>query len=40
MKAVACRAPLPIEHPDSLVDLELPEPLPRGHEQGIRTYIA
>lgn len=32
MKAVACRAPLPIEHPDSLVDLELPEPLPRGHE--------
>lgn len=32
MKAVAFKQPLPIEHPESLVDITLPEPVPTGRD--------
>ncbi|HWW68562.1 MAG TPA: zinc-binding alcohol dehydrogenase family protein [Duganella sp.] len=32
MKAVAYRKSLPIDHPDSLLDIELPAPQARGHD--------
>jgi len=32
MKAVGLHQPLPIEHPESLLDLELPEPKPSGRD--------
>ena len=36
MKAVAFRQNLPVEHPDSLVDIELPRPEARGHDLLVR----
>jgi zinc-binding alcohol dehydrogenase family protein len=32
MKAVGYRQALPIDHPDALLDIELPEPSPSGHD--------
>lgn len=32
MKAIACRRPLPIDHPDALQDIELPRPHPQGRD--------
>src|ERR1700733_5968054 len=32
MKAVGYKEPLPIDHPDALVDIELPEPSPSGRD--------
>ena len=32
MKAVAYRKPLPIDHADSLIDIELPAPQARGRD--------
>jgi zinc-binding alcohol dehydrogenase family protein len=32
MKAVGYRHPQPIDHPEALVDIELPEPVARGHD--------
>ncbi len=36
MKAVAFRQNLPVEHPDSLVDIDLPRPEARGHDLLVR----
>lgn len=36
MKAVAFRQNLPVEHPDSLVDIDLPRPEARGHDVLVR----
>ncbi len=36
MKAVAFRQNLPVEHPDSLVDIDLPRPEARGHDLRVR----
>jgi zinc-binding alcohol dehydrogenase family protein len=32
MKAVGYKEPLPVDHPDALVDIELPEPSPAGRD--------
>jgi NADPH:quinone reductase-like Zn-dependent oxidoreductase len=32
MKAVGYKEPLPVDHPDALVDIELPEPSPSGRD--------
>jgi zinc-binding alcohol dehydrogenase family protein len=32
MKAVGYRQPLPIDHPESLLDIDLPEPAPQGRD--------
>ncbi len=37
MKAVGYHAPLPIDHPDALLDLELPAPTPRPHDLLVRV---
>jgi zinc-binding alcohol dehydrogenase family protein len=37
MKAVAYRRALPIEHADSLIDIELPEPVPDGRDLLVRV---
>src|SRR5882757_3810521 len=37
MKAVAYRSPLPIERPDSLVDVELPDPHPAERDLLVRV---
>ncbi|RXZ44139.1 zinc-binding alcohol dehydrogenase family protein [Crenobacter cavernae] len=36
MKAVGLTRYLPIDHPDALIDLELPKPLPAGHDILVR----
>ncbi|MFT3663993.1 zinc-binding alcohol dehydrogenase family protein [Piscinibacter sp.] len=38
MKAVAYRRPLPIDDPQSLIDLDLPEPEPRGRDLRVRVH--
>ncbi|MDR7280464.1 zinc-binding alcohol dehydrogenase family protein [Catenuloplanes atrovinosus] len=38
MRAVAYRRSLPIDHPESLVDVELPVPEPRGHDLLVRVH--
>jgi zinc-binding alcohol dehydrogenase family protein len=37
MKAVAYLQPLPIDHPDALLDADLPEPEPTGHDLRVRV---
>lgn len=37
MKAVATLQPLPIDHPDALVDLSLPDPQPTGRDLRVRV---
>ncbi|WP_296468231.1 hypothetical protein [Pigmentiphaga sp.] len=32
MKAVGYERPLPINHPEALLDISLPEPVPAGHD--------
>jgi zinc-binding alcohol dehydrogenase family protein len=32
MKAVGLRRPLPVDHPESLIDIDLPKPGPSGHD--------
>ena len=38
MKAVACLEPLPIDDPRSLIDVELPDPVPTGRDLLVRVH--
>jgi len=37
MRAVVYKDPLPIDHPEALVDLELPDPTPGDHDLLVRV---
>ncbi|MGE0474906.1 MAG: zinc-binding alcohol dehydrogenase family protein [Nitrospirales bacterium] len=37
MKAIACFHPLPVDHPESLQDIELPRPSPQGRDLLVRV---
>ncbi|GAA6120957.1 zinc-binding alcohol dehydrogenase family protein [Acidovorax sp. FG27] len=38
MKAIGYHAPHPIDHPEALLDIELPEPTPRPHDLLVRVH--